>query len=229
MWSVLASWCCRQVWPEGAGKSHPLGWWCSTAGRNQTHFNKIKRSLLHNTPIVLCFKNPNNIIQLIWLIIWLNIDFFCKHLEPFLGQENLKVLLDIDWFMHRVCGLMFIYSTMGNKICTSQPQPSIFIHAISWRDWCFQVSLIKRNESNTAVWNPSASSNLSQQLRAPPELRSCRLNLRCPSSDSWFPWCWTLWGHSHQLQSASLQKTFMCMSGFLCPNDQACTYTILSG
>ena len=31
LWSVLASWCCLQEWPEGAGRSHPPDWWCSEA------------------------------------------------------------------------------------------------------------------------------------------------------------------------------------------------------
>lgn len=112
-------------------------------------------------------------------------------------------------------------STVGNKMCTSQLQTSIFIHAISCRDWCFQVPLIEWNESNTAAWKLSASSNLTQQPGAPPERRS-RLNLRRPPADSWYPWCSILWGDLHHHQSVFLQKTLLCMFGSLYPSDRAC-------
>lgn len=84
---------------------------------------------------------------------WVIIDLFCKRLEPFLGQENLEVVSDIVHTASAWVSLLFIYDRMGNKISTSQPQTSIFIHAISWRDGWFQVSLITWNESNTAAWH----------------------------------------------------------------------------
>lgn len=157
---------------------------------------------------------------------WVIIDLFCKRLEPFLGQENLEVVSDIVHTASAWVSLLFIYDRMGNKISTSQPQTSIFIHAISWRDGRFQVSLITWSESNAAAWQtPRASSNLTQHLlgsdAADPIWGVLRLTPHFPDVES-------CGDNSLQQQSASLQKTFLCMFGFLYPNEQACTNIISS-
>lgn len=182
MWTVLASWCWLQEYPEEAGRSHPLGWWCSGGNKDDTaisNYNNLppSDSYTHNsTQPQLPLTSVKICKCLESTYFWISRNNMTNLLEQHLNQvnplSNTTSKPDINANSHpqlgsfTICDLVIdqfnakLCDVMNSEIihAPSTMGGSISFHSISWTDGVTRFHYLFDIKPTIMLKTPSGSS-----------------------------------------------------------------------